>query len=404
MQAEPNRVATEESPATDAPAGLPLFEAAGVEIPPYVEELTQGKPLGPVMKKLYVSIQQRKAQKAEPPAPEEEKPEPLPLVDEEALAEIADPLEREARRREKIRMYKEHPDALRHYTEISERLKAERNKPIMLEPWANDKRAAPNAVFRSALFPALNNKQKRKFIKEYKVYSISGLEVIFTGEQFDQTDLDVYLEILNLAKTVPLGQPVRFSAYSMLKALKWGVGGSQHKRLHSVLVRLCGGVIDANDHTARYFGQLIFGGIRDEITHDYEITINPNFAKLFGFGLWSSIDLDQRRQLARNSTAKSLHAYYSTHAAPGLHRYDTLASIAGLDNKNRREMKASLIRAHEELKRVGFLVSYDAKPNGIEVVINMTEGQQQHVIRKITKQPRSKAGYGNPKYQDPARR
>jgi len=33
-----------------------------------------------------------------------------------------------------------------------------------------------------------------------------------------------------------------------------------------------------------------------------------------------------------------------------------------------------------------------AEPNGIEVVINMTEGQQQHVIRKNTKQPRSNAG------------
>ena len=347
------------------------------------------------LRSIRQGIARKEQARAEAQAREAEanpEPLPLPLVDEEELAKIADPHEREERRREKIRMYKENPDALRHYTAISEKIKAERNKPVMLQPWANDKRAAPNAVFRSALFPALNNKQKRKFIKEYKVYSITGLEVTFTGEQFDQTDLDVYLEILNLAKTVPLGQPVRFSAYSMLKALKWGVGGSQHKRLHSVLVRLCGGVIDANDHTARYFGQLIFGGIRDEITHDYEITINPNFAKLFGFGLWSSIDLEQRRQLARNSTAKSLHAYYSTHAAPGLHRYDTLASIAGLEGKNRRDVKASLIRAHEELKRIGFLVSYDAKPNGIEVVINMTEGQQQHVIRKNTKQPRSKAG------------
>ena len=395
MNAEQTRPAYEPQEPESAP-GLPLFEAAGVEIPPFVEELTQGQPLGPAMKKLYVSMQKRQA-RAEP----EEKPEPLPLVDEEELAKIADPQEREERRREKIRMYKEHPDALRHYTAISEKIKAERNKPIMLEPWANNKRAAPNAVFRSALFPALNNQQSRRYVENQKVYSISGLEVRFTGKQFDQTDLDVYLEILHLAKDTPLGKPVRFSAHSLLKALGWATGGKDHKRLHSHLIRLCGGVIDANDHTARYFGQLIFGGIRDEITHDYEITINPNFAKLFGFGLWSAIDLEQRRALERNSTAKSLHAYYSTHAAPGLHRYDTLASIAGLEGKNKTAVRNSLIRAHEELKRIGFLVSYDAKPNGIEVVINMTEGQQQHVIRKITKQPRSKAGHGNPNHQDP---
>ena len=343
-----------------------------------------GGQLGAALAHLKGNIE--KKQRAAPPTREpEEKPFVLPLYDEEELAEIADPHERERSRKSRIAFYKQHPNAYAHYMERNEQIKAERNKVVMLQPWADDKRAAPNAVFRSALFPALNNKQGRRYVENHKVYSVSGLEVTFTGKQFDQTDLDVYLEILNLAKAVPLGQPVRFSAHSLLKALGWATGGKDHKRLHSHLIRLCGGVVDANDHKMRYFGQLIFGGIRDEITNDYEITINPNFAKLFGFGLWSSIDLEQRRQLERNSTAKALHAYYSTHTAPGLHRYDTLAQIAGLDGKNKTAVRNSLIRAHEELKRVGFLVSYDAKPNGIEVAINMTEGQQQHVIKKITK-------------------
>ncbi len=366
MNAEPTRPDDEEPPDETAPGDLPLFG-----------------PLGAALANLKKTIEKRSAETQE--GQEEEKPEPLPLVDEEELAEIADPEQRKRERRKKLDIYRQFPNALERAKQKSAALINERNKVVVLTPWSDDKRAAPNAVFRSALFPALNNKQKRKFIKEYKVYSVSGLDVTFTGEQFDQTDLDVYLEILNFAKAVPLGQPVRFSAYALLKALGWGTGGNQHKRLHSVLVRLCGGVIDATDHKTRYFGQLIFGGIRDEITSDYEITINPNFAKLFGFGLWSSIDLEQRRALVRHSTAKALHAYYSTHAAPGLHRYDTLAGVVGLDNKNRRELKASLIRAHEELTRVGFLVSYDAKPNGIEVVMNMTEGQQQHVVKKIAK-------------------
>jgi hypothetical protein len=318
---------------------------------------------------------------------EAEKPFVLPIMDEEEIAAMTDPTAREEKRRKKIAFYTQFPNAYDHYMERSRALEAERKKPVLLEPWANDRRAAPNAVFRSALFPALNNK-KRKFIKEYKVYSVGGLDVTFTGEQFDQTDLDVYLEILNLAKAVPLGQPVRFSAYSLLKALGRCTGKTDHKWLHSVLVRLCGGVVEVTDHKARYFGQLLFGGVRDEITNDYEITINPNFAKLFGFGLWSSIDLEQRRALERNSTAKALHAYYSTHTAPSLHLYDTLAQLAGLDGRNKTAVKNSLIRAHEELRRVGFLVSYDTKPNGIEVVIKMTEGQQQHLVRKVAKAPK----------------
>ena len=262
---------------------------------------------------------------------------------------------------------------------------AERSKVFTLTPWADDKRAAPNAIFRSALFPALNNKLGRKFFKEQKLYSVGGLEVTFTGEQFDQSDLDVYLEILNFAKGIPLGQPVKFSAYTMLKALGWATGGKDHKRLHSHVIRLCGGVIDTTDHKARYFGQLLFGGIRDEVTMNYEVTLNPNYAVLFGFGLWSTIDLDQRRALSRNSTAKALHAYYSTHTGPSLHRYDTLAGVVGLANKNRRELRASLIRAHELLKQIRFLLDYEAKPTGIEVKAIMTPSQQQHAIKKLTK-------------------
>lgn len=365
MNAEPTRPADEEPPDETAPGDLPLFG-----------------PLGAALANLKKNIHQRSAEAQEE---REDEPEPLPLVDEEELAAIADPAQRERERRKKLDIYRQFPNALQRAKQKSAELITERNKVVVLTPWSDDKRAAPNAVFRSALFPAINNRQGRRYVENHKIYSVSGLDVTFTGKQFDQTDLDVYLEILNFAKAVPLGQPVRFSAYALLKTLGWATGGKDHKRLHSHLIRLCGGVIDATDHKTRYFGQLIFGGVRDEITNDYEITINPNFAKLFGFGLWSSIDLEQRRALERNSTAKALHAYYSTHAAPGLHRYETLAGVVGLDNKNRRELKASLIRAHDELKRIGFLVSYDAKPNGIEVVMNMTEGQQQHVIKKIAK-------------------
>ena len=148
---------------------------------------------------------------------------------------------------------------------------------------------------------------------------------------------------------------------------------------------------------------LIEGGFKDEITKHYEVTLNPNYAVLFGFGLWSAIDREQRRALEQKSTAKALHAYYSTHTGPSLHRYETLAGIVGLDNKNRRDVKAKLIRAHEELQRIGFLLDYEAKPNGIEIKATMTTGQQQHALKKLAKQLRRKKHHGNPDVQDPER-
>jgi hypothetical protein len=291
----------------------------------------------------------------------------------------------------------------RYLTESLERLgrtiaeKAERNRPLQPEPqpkqtaqivqldfWEDGKRAAPNAVFRSALFPALNS-QKRQFIKQTKLFSVSGVEVIFTGEQFDQTDLDVYLEILNLSKLQPLGSPVKFSAYSFLKSIGRQTGNTQHKWLHSVLTRLCGGVVDMTDHKKRYFGQLIHGGIRDEITLNYEITINPKFAVLFGFGMWATIDREQRRALGRNATAKALHTYYSSHAAPGPHNFETLAGIAGLTDKNPRKVKMKIIAAHDHLKNVGFLDGYEVTVDTIKPNVRHSPGQLRHIAKKASR-------------------
>jgi len=265
--------------------------------------------------------------------------------------------------------------------------KKEPAKVIQLQFWGEDYRAAPNAVFRSALFPALrsNEKENRQFLKNEDIFCVAGLKIVFTGEQFDQSDLDVYLEILNMARSFPLGTPVKFSAYALLKALGLSVGGSDHKRLHDVLIRLCGGVIDITDHEKRYFGQLLHGGIRDEITQNYTIKINPDFAVLFGFGMWSKIDLEKRRALGRNNTAKALYAYYATHINPTAHNIETLCNIAGIKGKNR---KSAILKAHTAMKEAGILSDYTATAETIKADIIPTESQARAIIKRDRRAPK----------------
>ena len=259
--------------------------------------------------------------------------------------------------------------------------KKEPAKVIQLQFWGEDYRAAPNAVFRSALFPAIHPTQKenRQFLKNEEIFCVAGLKILFTGEQFDQSDLDVYLEILNMAQPFPLGTPIKFSAYALLKALGLPLGGSNHARLHAVLIRLRGGTLDITDHKIRYFGGLIEGGFRDEITLNYEITINPKFAVLFGFGMWSKIDLETRRALGRNSTAKALHCYYASHINPMAHKFETLANLAGIVGKNK---KATIIKAHEIMKAVGFLNGYEVISDSIKTDVTTTPSQARAIIKK----------------------
>lgn len=227
--------------------------------------------------------------------------------------------------------------------------------------------AAPNSLFRSALFPALNNRP-RKQLKNETLFSVGGLSVVFTGEQFDQSDLDVYLEILNIAKDYEFGAKVELSAYSILKAINKQPGGESNKWLYSVLFRLKATVVVLKDHQYSYTGSLIDGFFKDEASKHYSIRINHDFAVLFNKGMWSSIDKQQRQAIGKNQTAKSLHAYYSTHTNPAPHKIETLAKIAGLKNKNKYMIPATIIKAHDILcsETVAFLKSYEVKDNKIK--------------------------------------
>lgn len=258
---------------------------------------------------------------------------------------------------------------------------------IQLCFWGDEYRAAPNAIFRSALFPALraNDKERRRFLKNEDIFCPAGLKITFTGEQFDQSDLDVYLELLNMAKPYPLGTPIRFTAYALLKALGLSTGGRERAWLHTVLIRLRGGTPEIIDHGKRYFGGLIEGGFRDEITLEYEITINPKFAIFFGSGLFSKLDLETRRSLGRNPTAKALHAYFSTHIKPAAHHIETLANIAGLTNSNKRQVRATVLKALDVMKKVGFM---DYQQNGDLILpfnINHTPSQDRAIIKQAAK-------------------
>ena len=249
--------------------------------------------------------------------------------------------------------------------------------------WGEEYRAAPNALFRSALFPALssNGKENRRYIEGEEVFSVAGLKILFTGKQFDQSDLDVYLEILNIARNSPMGTAVTFSAYQLLKALGITDGAENYKRLHSVIVRLCGGVLDVVDHGKRYFGQLLYGGGRDEAMN-YEIYLNPRFAILFGFDTFSKLNIEKRRALGRNNTAKSIYGYYATHINPAAHKFETLCNIAGTKGKNR---KSVIVKDHETMKDVGILEGYTVIDDTIKADLNHTESQQRAIAKAATK-------------------
>ncbi len=252
--------------------------------------------------------------------------------------------------------------------------------------------AVPNALLRAALFPARDVTAPRQFLEKAPIFAVEGIQVTFTGQEFDQTDLDVLLGILEIGAYVPVGQKFTFSAHALLKLLGRGTGGHDHEWLRSVITRLRGGTVVIRHNKRRFMGGFFNDDDENEDTKHHTVSINPKLILLFGCDMWSKIDRAQRASLGRNSTAKALHGYYSSHAKPGKHQIDTLAQIAGLQSKQRAMRKRYVLKAHDALKAppCGFLKDYTIEGECISVEKTPTPSQARHLIKKAAKKTKSK--------------
>jgi hypothetical protein len=255
----------------------------------------------------------------------------------------------------------------------------------------------PNALLRAALFPARDVTAPRRFVEDAPIFAVDGIQVTFTGQEFDQTDLDVLLGIMEIGVYTPLGKEFTFTGHALLKLLKRDTGGSQHEWLRSVIKRLRGGTVEirvnANGRRRRFVGGFFSDDTEDEGTTHHTVSINPRLIVLFGCDMWSKIDRAQRDALGRNGTAKALHGYYSSHAEPGPHRIETLAQIAGLQSKQHAMRKRYVLKAHEALKAppCGFLKDYTVEGECITVEKTPTPSQARHLAKKAAqKAPRKK--------------
>jgi len=169
-------------------------------------------------------------------------------------------------------------------------------KVVKLPIWPEGSRGTPNSFLRSALFAAIQGKERR-YLKGEILASQLGITVRFTGMQLDQFDLDVWEQAMQLAAKHPLGNVCVFKIKAFLRALGRQDGKSQRDCLMDSYRRLMssGVEIEQGPHT--------YGGSMLEFWHDkesdtYRIQQNPRIIALYHAG-WTAIDWEQRRKLRR---------------------------------------------------------------------------------------------------------
>lgn len=242
----------------------------------------------------------------------------------------------------------------------------QKNAVAQLPLWPEPKRGAPNSFIRSALFAAIQSKD-RQFLKEAVLASQDGITVTYTGEQLNQTDLDVWETIVHLAREQPLGTVASFTAHSLLTAMGMSTGNSQHKQLHSTLIRLTACALQVTHKGKSYFGPLIKSGAKDEVTRHYGVELNTGIIKLFGENQWTALDWQQRQSLRSQPLAQALHAFYSSHREPFAVKLETLQAYTGSRNKQLAGFKRQVRTALDALVNVGFLLSFSIANDLVKV-------------------------------------
>jgi len=226
-------------------------------------------------------------------------------------------------------------------------------------PVSSSGKPLPNDVLRSALFAV----SQKVFRRETKVASIDGVEVFISrGYRPTQAHLDVWEHCLALAARQGTGKRIHFSAYAFLKAINRSAnGGSDRKWLNDALLDLAGCLIRVTNGTHTYFGPLIEGGTKDEVTEEYFIEINPRLAVLFTGNRWTTVNAVERKALRRHPLAQWLHAFYSTHGTPYRYKVETIKNLCGSDTEELKKFRQMLRRAIAELSEVtGWSCGIDA--------------------------------------------
>jgi hypothetical protein len=237
---------------------------------------------------------------------------------------------------------------------------------IYLPTWLKDRRGSPNSFLRSALFAAIQSKDRRYFEKA-EVFSQQGIIVTYTGRQLNQEDLTVWLALVDLMKKDPLGTECKFTAHEILKYIGLEIGGSGYERLNDAILRMIACAVVIKKGSKTYMGSLIGGCDIDEYTKVYRLDLNRHLVKLFGDNDWTAINWEQRKQLRNKPLCLKLHDYYSSHENPFPITLEFLSDLAGSVNKQKADFKRQVKTALEELIKIDFLKSYSIEKNIVKV-------------------------------------
>ncbi len=230
-------------------------------------------------------------------------------------------------------------------------------KLVQLPLWPDEKRGAPNAILRSAVFSASTPVARidRPRYVDRLLPVLPPFAVYYTGPQLYQPELDVCLELWHRCRRTTLGNEVTFHARSFLRSIGRHTGKSDHTWLgeaFSALLEPSVRVMARNPSggmTFVYGGHLVEEAFHDQSRDAWYARVSPTITRLFAPGAHTWLQSSARLALGRGYLAKWLHGYYATHRDPLPISVERLRELSGSSAGRLRKFRESLRSALQGL-------------------------------------------------------
>lgn len=245
--------------------------------------------------------------------------------------------------------------------------------------WPNELRGLPNALARSALFSVHNVRAgPRENYKRRKIHAVQGVTITYSGESLRQDDLDVFLNIVHMARMHELGTEVSFTGNSFLSSIGWSNSGAGYKRLIDCIDRLQASSISITVEAVgagirqNYTGSLIRSfiwreSISDTPMREWRILLEREIIALFSPSAYSRIDWNTRLKLS--PMAKWLHAFYHTTENPIPFSVESLHKLMESRIAEMRHYRYNLKKALQLLVDCGFAKEARIDPYSDMVIV-----------------------------------
>lgn len=244
--------------------------------------------------------------------------------------------------------------------------RSDANRIARLPECAEPLRGIPNEFLRSALFAAIQGKTRR-YLDGQILSTSQGSYLRFTGNQLDQSDLDVWMQALHMMRSRPLGSVCYLRASAFLASIGRDNGKSQYEWLGESFRRLANCYVEIQYETTTFENPLLASCLREEGSGLYALSLDPSFVKLYRKNNWTKIEWRHRRRLLGKPLALWLHGFYSSQSEPVMMEVEHLRQFSGSSNKDEYDFKRKLKAAFADLKKAaGISAIFD----GNKILVN----------------------------------